>query len=117
MKKNKSFGKEAERRAKIYLQNLGYEFIKQNYRSKDGEIDIIFKDEAILVFVEVKARSDERFMEIESTIDKKKIKKILKTAENYIENSTVQFDETRIDAIFIIQRDDKWELKHIKNFF
>ena len=49
-------GEVGERAAKKHLQKLGLKFLTANFRSKRGEIDLIFRDGDCLVFVEVKSR-------------------------------------------------------------
>ena len=48
-----------ERAASAHLQKLGLKFLTANFKSARGEIDLIFRDDDCLVFVEVKARSSE----------------------------------------------------------
>jgi len=50
-------GETGELAAKRHLQKLGLKFLAANYRSERGEIDLIFRDEDCLVFVEVKTRA------------------------------------------------------------
>ncbi len=50
-------GELGERAAKKHLQKLGLKFLTANFRSARGEIDLIFRDDDCLAFVEVKTRS------------------------------------------------------------
>jgi putative endonuclease len=52
-----------ERRAREFLQKKGFEFLDQNVRSGNSEVDLIFWDHQMdeVVFVEVKTRASERF--------------------------------------------------------
>lgn len=52
MKENR--GKEAEEKASLHLQSLGYTIVARNFHSKFGEIDIIAFKEEKLHFCEVK---------------------------------------------------------------
>ncbi len=54
------FGKSAEDLACAELQRRGYVILARRYRTRGGEIDIVARDGATLVFVEVKARTDAR---------------------------------------------------------
>ncbi len=47
-------GRKAEEQAAQFLQKHGYEVLARNVRLGRGELDIVAKDDAILVFVEVK---------------------------------------------------------------
>ena len=46
-----------EKQAARYLESRGYEILWHSYRCRFGEIDLVARDGAYLVFVEVKYRS------------------------------------------------------------
>jgi putative endonuclease len=50
-------GLSAERRACLYLNAKGYRILARRYRTPHGEIDVVAKRRATLVFAEVKARN------------------------------------------------------------
>ena len=54
-------GKAGEDLACRELERRGYAIVARRYRADRGELDIIARDGATLVFVEVKAREDLRF--------------------------------------------------------
>jgi putative endonuclease len=49
-------GRVGERLALEHLERLGYRLVARNHRTRHGELDLIVRDDAHLVFVEVKAR-------------------------------------------------------------
>ena len=57
MNKRKT-GKEYEEQAVIYLKKYGFLLLEQNFRCRQGEIDIVGIHDGCLVFVEVKYRKD-----------------------------------------------------------
>ncbi len=67
-----------------FLREKGYRILSSNYRSRFGEIDIIATDGPYIVFVEVKARSDNSMILPREAVTKDKQKKILRTASLYI---------------------------------
>lgn len=50
-------GRRAEDLAARYLERQGLTIVARNYRTRQGEIDIVARDEGTLVFVEVRMRS------------------------------------------------------------
>ena len=70
--------------AKQYLISKGYNYILQNYRVPGGEIDLIFEKDGILVFVEVKTRTNNRFGTPEDSLTYWKQEFLRKTAVTYI---------------------------------
>jgi putative endonuclease len=49
-------GRLGERLAREHLERLGYRLVAANHRTRFGELDLIVRDAATLVFVEVKTR-------------------------------------------------------------
>ena len=54
---HKEFGDRGEYLAKIFLERKGFIFIRANYRTRHGEIDLIMQENDEIVFVEVKTRT------------------------------------------------------------
>ena len=52
-----TLGRGGEARALVYLEELGYQLLRKNYRNGPREIDLIMQTGCTVVFVEVKARS------------------------------------------------------------
>lgn len=96
---NRATGKLAEDLAASALTKKGYQIIKQNFSTRFGEIDIIAKDKDILVFVEVKAKTGVDFGLPEEMINKRKLEKVRRMAEVYINGNTLP---CRIDVIAIV---------------
>lgn len=90
-------GKKYEDIACEYLEKNGYIILERNYTCLYGEIDIIAKKGEYTVFVEVKYRRNNEFCEPSETITACKIKRITKTANDYI--SKHGEDYYRFDAI------------------
>ena len=65
-------GELGERAAKKFLQQRGLKFLAANFRSDRGEIDLIFRDDDCLVFVEVKTRSSEDWTRPAAAVDRRK---------------------------------------------
>ncbi len=100
MKTNTAKGIKGEEIASRFLLEKGYIILEKNYRFRRAEIDIILQKENILVFVEVKSRSDKTFGEPELAVNNKKKILLRAAAENYIfENNWLK--EIRFDIISI----------------
>lgn len=111
------FGKKAENKAKAYLKKQGYTFIEANYFTKDGEIDLIFKDVSTLVFVEVRAKRSLSFGRPEETITQTKIMRCKKAAEKYLYEKGKLNMACRFDVVTVIFDNEKWQLTHYQNAF
>lgn len=112
--KNFEKGRLGEVVARKYLQNKGYCILEKNYRTKYAEIDLIVCRKGILVFVEVRAKTGERFGSPEESIDRNKIKKLIRNAKTYV--AIKRYSKAyRIDAICIIF-DKRGEAKRITHY-
>lgn len=78
-------GSQAEADAESFLKNLGYSIIHRNFRCKLGEIDIIARDDATVVFVEVKSRASSSFGLAQEFVSVSKRRKLIKAAFIYIQ--------------------------------
>ena len=77
-------GQKGEEAVAGWLLARGYAILERNYRSRQGEIDIIAQNGAYLIFVEVKTRSEGAIAAPGEWVDLKKQRKIMKTALQYL---------------------------------
>ncbi|MCX5749913.1 MAG: YraN family protein [Candidatus Saganbacteria bacterium] len=100
------------------LIEMGWKVIERNFRSNHGEIDIIAKDEDILVFVEVKSYTYRSFYKPVFSITQYKKKSLIHAARTYIMLNGVKGINCRFDVI-ATYKDRKGEQKteHFKNAF
>ena len=81
---NKSLGQYGEQIAADFLRGKGYRILEKNFKSRLGEIDVIARDGAVLVFVEVKIRKSlARGMPYES-VHLYKQRKIIRLAQSFL---------------------------------
>lgn len=113
MSSTRDIGTTGEIWAVDYLQNQGLNIITRNYRTRFGEIDIIAKDKEILVFVEVKRKTQDFFGEPYEMVGKKKASKLIRMAEYYLMDEKIDSEpDWRIDVISI---DSKCRVKWIRS--
>jgi len=112
-------GRFGEEKAKQFLEKAGYIILDRNFRGKHGEIDIICmnKEKNIIVFIEVKTRSNFMFDIPSAAIDKKKATNIVNTAKWYLHNRNYKNIDIRFDAIEVYLINKKVKINHIKNIF
>lgn len=100
MAKHNEIGKWGENLARDYLITKGYAILEQNQRMGHKEIDIIAIKGNRIVFVEVKTRTTD-FVDPEDAIDSKKIARLTKAADRYIQSYNIRH-EPQFDIITII---------------
>ena len=99
-----------------YLIDNKYSIIERNFRCRQGEIDIIAKDnnKNELVFFEVKTRSNLKYGRAVEAVHKEKQKHIYCVVKYYIYKNKINEVPIRIDVIEVYIKDEKYKLNHIK---
>lgn len=115
MKKNSNTeqGKLAESIARNYLEQLGFEVAEANYRFRRSEIDLIVLNETLLVFVEVKYRSNQKFGNPEEFVTDNQKNLIIEAADEYIRSINWQ-KNIRFDIVAIDKND---QIEHFEDAF
>ena len=98
-----------------FLKKKGYNILNQNFRCKQGEIDIIAQDGAYLVFVEVKYRAGTSYGSAATAVSYKKQQTISRVAAFYLfkyrlpEDTPCRFDVIAIDGGRIMHYENAFE--------
>lgn len=87
-----------EREAEAFLKKSGLTSVARNWRCRLGEIDLIMKDGATLVFVEVRKRGSERFGGAIASIGAQKQAKLRRAIGLYL-TTLPHTPECRVDAV------------------
>jgi putative endonuclease len=74
----------AEQRAARYLTARGLRLLAVNLRCKAGEIDLLMRDGSVLVFVEVRSRSNTRFGGALASVGHRKRDRLIRTARYFL---------------------------------
>jgi putative endonuclease len=110
-------GQWGEDLAADYLSHLGMKILARNWRNKRAEIDIIGEDGPVIVFIEVKARSNLSFGPPEEMVSYRKKKLLFHAASAYM-LETGHEGEIRFDILAITHEPHKMvEIRHFKDAF
>lgn len=117
MAKHLETGKKGEEIAGDFLQSQGFKILEKNWRYRRLEVDLIAMDSDVLVFVEVKTRSNAFFGQPEEFVDKKKEEHLARAAAEYMHQ--IKHDwAIRFDVVSVIlENENKWEVKHLRDAF
>ncbi|WP_100656655.1 YraN family protein [Alteromonas flava] len=107
---NKAIGDNAESRALAYLLKQGLAFVTRNYRCKCGEIDLIFREQATWVFVEVKFRSAHKYGYPVEQLSAMKLRRVVNAVRVFLmDNHLNEYDTAiRIDLIALDESSIQW---------
>jgi putative endonuclease len=99
--RNKETGALGEKLAGEFLKTQGYSILTTNYRSPDGEIDIIASKDSVLVFVEVRAKTSRLFGTPEESVTERKKQKLIAVSQGYLQSLENPPPNWRIDFVGI----------------
>jgi len=84
MQNRQDIGRKGEEEACRFLRSLGYAIVARNWRTRFGEIDIVARDEDVLAFIEVKARSGAEFGGPEGAVGWRKRRRMIAAAKGFL---------------------------------
>lgn len=87
------------------LRSKGYVILERNYRCPEGEIDLIAREDDVLVFVEVRTRTTDGFGLPVETIDFAKQRRIYATARNYLRERKPRYQHQRFDVVGVLLKE------------
>lgn len=100
-------GLAAEGLALAYLTERGLTCLARNVRYRVGELDLVMRDGAVVVFVEVRSRRPSRFGTAASSVDGRKQRRLIRAAQCWISQfvrggmPALRFDVVAIDGLDI----------------
>jgi putative endonuclease len=110
-------GRQGEDLAARLLARKGYELVARNYRVGKGEVDLIVKKDGLLVFVEVKTRTNLAFGHPEEAVSRRKALLTIRAADEYIFRTNWQ-GNIRFDIVAVaLSRGQPPEVTHFEDAF
>jgi len=99
-----AIGARFEQLALEYMERAGLKLVERNYRTRFGELDLIMRDGATLVFVEVRYRRDPHFGGGAASVGVAKRQKLTRAAQGFLQayprfaSSPCRFDVIAFDG-------------------
>jgi putative endonuclease len=111
-------GRLGERVARQHLCRLGLKFLAANVRSARGELDLVFRDQDCLVFVEVKTRSSEDWTRPAAAVNAEKRRRLSRAAFDYLARLNYPPVKLRFDVVEVLLEDGAVsQVRHLPNTF
>lgn len=111
-------GELGEKAARKALQRNGLKFLTANFRSPRGEIDLIFRDDDCLVFVEVKTRSSEEWTRPAAAVNRERRQRLTRAALDYLRLLRNPPAKVRFDIVeVLLSGSEVREVRHLPNTF
>jgi putative endonuclease len=99
--KRHRIGAWGEEIASQYLEAKGYQIRARNWRTQEGEVDLVAQDGETVVFVEVKTRTSKDFGWPEESVTVAKRRRLQRVAMAYLSDQDLMDILWRIDVIAI----------------
>ena len=115
----RALGQAGEVAAVRYLERRGLVILARNLRSRRGEIDLLARDGATLVFVEVKARRDRGGDPPEASVDARKRARLVRLALGYLATRRRGEQSCRFDVVGVsLDQDGRVTgVRHLRHAF
>ena len=107
----------AEERALDYLKSRGLTPVTRNYRCRHGEIDLVMRDRAVLVFAEVRYRRESAWVDGADSVDGAKQRRLLASAEHFLAHHRGEDGECRFDVVSVSGDDPAPDFDWIQDAF
>ena len=117
MNLRQDIGRYGENRAADYLQDRGYEIIDRNWRSREGEIDLVARERDFIVFIEVKTRNGAGFGHPFEAITKDKVARMRRLATDWCSSKQITGLKVRLDAVSVLISGGRVSIEHLKEVF
>jgi putative endonuclease len=99
---SRALGAAAEARAARFLQDKGYRIVARNWTCRGGELDLVCEHQDTLIFVEVRARADERHGTPVETVGDVKRRRLIHAARLYLARASDAERACRFDVIALV---------------
>jgi putative endonuclease len=116
MSESHSLGQKGENAAISFLEKAGYKIHHRNWKSGKRELDIVAEKNDFIVFVEVKTRTNEQWMDPRDLITHAKRTSMIYSANGYIQKYNIN-KESRFDVIILMGKSEPFKIDHIENAF
>jgi putative endonuclease len=113
---NQLLGDRGEREAARFLRRCGLRVLRRGYRTDQGEIDLIALDGTVVVFVEVKARSQGTPAE---AVTPEKQRRLTLAGLHFLKRYNLLDQRSRFDVVAILWPEDGItpQIEHYRDAF
>ncbi|GAB1820836.1 YraN family protein [Herbidospora sp. RD11066] len=110
-------GRAGEQLAATYLVGQGLEVLERNWRCREGEIDIVARDGAVLVVVEVRTRSSGARGSAFASVTEAKLARLRRLGARWVSGQGRRFASVRVDVVALDGFAGTFSIRHEKGIF
>ncbi|HEU4989849.1 MAG: YraN family protein [Gemmatimonadota bacterium] len=112
-----AFGELGERIAERWLARRGWRVVHRRYRFGHRDIDLVVERDGVVAFVEVKARSGDRFGGPLEAVNWKKRMELERSAMRWISQHGRRDESYRFDVVGILMEGRRVRVRHVEDAF
>ena len=116
-KHNQRLGQLGEQIAARWLTRKGWRIVYRRFKNGRRDIDIVAQRDALVAFVEVKARKGSEFGDPVEAVDHRKQRELAKSAHVWIDRHGRSEEAYRFDVVGVLVDGDRVLVKHVENAF
>ena len=110
-------GAAGEAAAESWLRRAGLVIVARGFRARCGEIDLIARDGPVVVFVEVKTRTQSAFGRPSEAVTAVKRGRIARVASLFLARSGWDEKACRFDVVEVVPDGSGWRVTHLADAF
>lgn len=114
----RAIGRWGEGVAARHLTGAGLVILDRNWRCQEGEIDIVAREDGVLVVCEVKTRSGTGFGDPAESIDAEKVLRLRRLSLRWLAAHGLDWSDLRFDVVTVVRRREGGpEVRHLRGAF
>src|SRR5688500_12414593 len=112
-----ALGETGERVAERWLTRQGWRILQRRYRSGHRDIDIVAERGGTVAFVEVKARTGDRFGDPVEAVGWRKQRELARSAAVWIARHGRPGETYRFDVVGVLLQGERVRVRHVPSAF
>ncbi|MBL8995918.1 MAG: YraN family protein [Gemmatimonadales bacterium] len=114
---NQRLGLLGEEIAARWLTRRGWRIVYRRFRNGRRDIDLVAQRDAMIAFVEVKARKGSTFGDPVEAVNQRKQRELTRSAHVWIDRHGRSEETYRFDVVGVLVDDQRVLVKHVENAF
>ncbi len=114
---NQRLGLLGEEIAARWLTRRGWRIVYRRFRNGRRDIDLVAQRDALVAFVEVKARKGDTFGDPVEAVNHRKQRELTRSARIWIDRHGRAEEHYRFDVVGVLVDDQRVLVKHVENAF
>jgi putative endonuclease len=106
-----------ERIAERWLVERGWSTLGRRVRSGHRDLDLVMERDGVVAFVEVKARTGDRFGDPVEAVHWKKRRELVRSALVWMDRNGVQGRSYRFDVVGVLVSEGRARIRHVPGAF